>query len=241
MNTNKLIVRADATESIGMGHLRRCLSITEEWIAQGGEVDFVTNTSVGSLKESIVKTGSNLIPIDKPHPSPHDLMVTTELLRRNKNAWIIVDGYYFDESYHASIKKEVCNLLVIDDGINLKTTHADIVVNQNHASDFLKYQGSQNTVFLLGTRYAMLSSQYRKHINVGKVIPSMAHRLIITMGGSDISNQTLTILETISRNDLSSTEIVVVVGPTNPHLEALEEFAMSTETNIVIRHNVINP
>ena len=63
----------------------------------------------------------------------------------NKNAWVLVDGYHFNENYHQALKKAGCNLIVLDDTGHLNEYSPDILLNPNPYAGNIDYHFGCNT------------------------------------------------------------------------------------------------
>jgi len=127
-----LIIRADANAQIGTGHLMRCLALAQAWKDAGGEVAFITACRSEGLLERFREEGFEVHLLSSSYPDPGDWEVTKNVLARHPDAWVVLDGYHFDETYQQWIKDAGnCLLVMIDDMTHLKHYYADIVLNQN--------------------------------------------------------------------------------------------------------------
>ena len=221
----------------------RCLALAQEWQDQGGKAVFLSHCESEPLRQRIVSEGFDLIPIEHPYPDPSDLEQTFEVLKRYAlcampsaakqkppdprsllpaaKPWLCLDGYHFTPDYQKTIRDAGIRLLVIDDMNHFPDYHADILLNQNiHAPD-LHYHYDPDTTLLMGTRYVLLRKEFLKYQNFKRQIPEKAKNILITMGGSDPENVTLKVIQAIKLlNDLSL-EVKVVLGSSNPHVEAI--------------------
>ena len=151
---------------------------------------------------------------------------------------MVLDGYHFDSSYQSRIKQAGCRLLVIDDTAHLDHYHADVLVNQNiHAAE-LHYRCEPYTQLLLGSRYALLRSEFLRWRSWGRDIPSVAHRVLITMGGSDPQNQSIKAVRALQRLKVDGLEAVVVIGPSSPHARSLQSIVHKCGFPIRLVRNV---
>jgi len=119
-----LIIRADANNRTGTGHLMRCLSLAQAWSRRGGQVTFLSCCENDALLRRIRAEGFGLVRVEQPHPDPGDLSIVLSVVRDvtdcNDPLWLILDGYQFDTAYQESIRKTGIRLLVIDDSNHLK-------------------------------------------------------------------------------------------------------------------------
>ena len=238
MGKATLVIRADANAHIGTGHLMRCLALAQGWKDAGGEVTFVTACSNDNLLGRLYDEGFTVHKIENPYPHPQDWQTTREILEEHKDAWLVIDGYHFDSSYQRLVKESGHPLLAIDDYGHAGHYYADIVLNQNLHAENLTYSCEPYTKLLLGTKYVLLRREFLKWRGWKREIPEVARKVLVTMGGSDPENVTLKVINAINMVDFGPLEVAVVVGPTNPHYEALERAARTSRHSIVLMRNV---
>lgn len=217
-----LIIRADAGSRMGSGHLMRCLALAEEWQSVGGKVEFISDCESKELRKRILEISSRLTTLNHVHPHPADWEQTTPLVASDRDAWVALDGYHFDSSYQARIKEAGCRLLVIDDTAHLEHYYADLLVNPNIQSAELSYQCEPHTRQMLGSRFALIRSEFYPWQGRRRGTRAVARRVLITMGGSDPHNQSLKALRALQHLDMDGLEAVVVIGPSNPYLPSLQ-------------------
>ena len=68
-----LIIRCDAEQEMGTGHLMRCLALAIEWRQTHGNVVFVSHCSKSELWSRIVESGAELIPLGELAAHMHKL------------------------------------------------------------------------------------------------------------------------------------------------------------------------
>ncbi len=238
-----LVIRADANSRIGNGHVMRCLALAENWKSRGGHVTFLSNCE--ELRERITEDHPDFIHLEKSHPDPYDLEKTLSILRQRHyvsreypRTWLVLDGYHFDSHYQHAIRKTGHRLLVIDDTAHLPNYHADLLLNQNYHAGHLPYQTDSDTKFLLGTRYVLLRREFLHFHKKQTMTPDKARRLLVTLGGSDPHNTTLSVIEAIEMVDLFTLDVKIVVGPSNPHLDTLTQQVKRSKHNTQILRSV---
>jgi UDP-2,4-diacetamido-2,4,6-trideoxy-beta-L-altropyranose hydrolase len=159
------------------------------------------------------------VSIDAVPGSIADARHTINLASSIDAAWIVADGYRFDDEYQQAIKNSGYRLLIVDDYGHADHYCADFVLNQNlSAREELYRHRDPGAQLLLGPQYALLSPRFLKFQHFDRVVPAHAQKLLVTLGGSDPSNTTARVIEAVRD---SSVEARVVVGGSNPHLKAL--------------------
>jgi UDP-2,4-diacetamido-2,4,6-trideoxy-beta-L-altropyranose hydrolase len=226
-----LLIRADADTAMGTGHVMRCLALAAQW---PGNVTFAGIVE-SHVRERVVRAGHRFAPIPAAHPNPADLQSTLSLAEELSAAWIVLDGYHFDPDYHQAVRDAGYRLLVIDDNAHRPHYHADLLLNQNIYASELDYQVDDDTVLVLGTRYALLRPEF---VERGpSPLRADAHHVLVTLGGGDPDNVTLTVLEGIRLLEDPGLRVRVVVGMANPNRESLVTLA-ETDGRIELLENV---
>lgn len=217
-----LVIRADAGGEKGTGHLMRCLALAQAWQDAGGRVIFITGSQSEGLLQRLQKEGFDIHQLAYIYPHNDDWDNTKSVLADHPDAWVVLDGYHFDEIYQQRIKDTGHQLLVIDDMAHLKHYYADIVLNQNLHAEPSLYSVEPYTHLLLGTRYALLNREFLAWKDWKRNVPEVAQRVLVTLGGSDPSNNTLKVIQALQGVAVPSLEANVVVGASNTHAATLE-------------------
>ncbi len=229
-----LLIRADASAEIGVGHAMRCLALAEAWRLAGGNVEFVSAFRMPALERRLETRGMRLCHLQVEAGSPDDAQQLVALARQRSAAAVVVDGYAFGYQYHHAIKRAGLKLLCIDDYGHAGRYCADIVLNQNlWAAESLYARREQDTDLLLGARYALLRREFLETGRQGRMAPETARKLLITLGGGDSNNVTMRIVEALRHMDQNGFEAVVIAGPANPHVRCLR--ATILESGLPIR------
>jgi UDP-2,4-diacetamido-2,4,6-trideoxy-beta-L-altropyranose hydrolase len=216
----RLVLRADAGVRIGIGHVMRSLALGQAWQEAGGDVSFLSHQLPDGLKKRLGREGFTVEALDEPPGSAADAERTRDRARALNARAVVVDGYQFDASYHATLKGAGLRLGVIDDYGHAGRYLADVVVNQNLGVAPTSYpEVTTHTQLLLGTRYAMLRREFRR-----AATPLSRHpeRVLVTLGGSDPDNVTLRLVEALASRGRA---LRALVGGANPHGEVLRAAA----------------
>jgi len=219
-----LMIRADANSKIGSGHLMRCMAMAREWQKRGGKVSFIGRIESTDLRKKIKINNFNFVYVDKSYPHKNDIKQIKNIisLMADKNTWVLLDGYHFDEAYHREIKKAGCRLIVLDDTGHLNDYGPDILLNPNPYAENIDYHFGSNTRSLLGSKYFLLRNEFLEWKEKQPAMPETAKNILVTLGGADHHNGTGTILRAIKNLKRSNLFLKVLVGPLNPHLAILE-------------------
>ena len=221
-----LLVRADANAAQGTGHVMRSLALAQAWQDRGG-----TATFVGAIPQPLCKRieagGFGCRQITVPCPDTSDLHSTLSVLGDvskgiEEPPWVVLDGYHFDPIYHGMLRAAGARLIVIDDTAHLPYYDADFILNHGINAERLSYGCAPDAMLLLGTRYALLRSEFGRWQGARRSAPQIARKVLVTLGGGDGANATLKVIQALERLCVTDLEARIVVGPLNPHREELE-------------------
>jgi len=214
------VIITDADLCIGTGHLMRCLALAQEIKQRGYTVSFVTCCNSEKLCRRIKNEGFHIHFLSKLG----NLKETMEFLKAEKPDWVILDGYHFSTDYQKRVKDLGYKLLVIDDYAHLGYYYSDIILNQNYGAEKLPYSTETYTKLLLGTKYVLLRKEFLTCIHRRREFPEVGKNIVITMGGGDTENNTLTIIEALNRIK-QPLHIKIVLGANNPHYDSIKNEA----------------
>jgi UDP-2,4-diacetamido-2,4,6-trideoxy-beta-L-altropyranose hydrolase len=242
METAKTLrIRADASVSMGTGHVMRMIALAQAWQDEGGEAVFLCAEITPALEARLKEEGFLLEKIQAFPGSREDLEATCAAiaLYGADSIPVAVDGYQFDADYQLGLKKAGCRLLVMDDYGHAAIYHADWVLNQNiSAREELYASRAPHTRLLLGTKFALLRREFLKYRGWQRQIPEIPRKVLVTLGGADSDNVTSKIIQALAPTDV---EVKVVVGGSNPHLPELEQAVENLKTLPAKIQLVVNP
>ena len=237
----KLLIRADANQQMGTGHVMRCLALAQAWQDAGGCATFVMTSKAPKLEARLKLEGMQLVFFQMEAGSKGDAYRTVELARWIGGDWLVVDGYHFDTNYQRIIKEADLHLMLIDDNGHAEHYFADMLLNQNlHANEALYVNREPYTRLLLGTRYVLLRKEFLKWREYRREIPNKAKKILVTMGGGDPNNVTTKVINALKKLDISDLAVKIIIGPSNPHIESLQNALLLAPCSVRIIQNVEN-
>ncbi|OXS79298.1 UDP-2,4-diacetamido-2,4,6-trideoxy-beta-L-altropyranose hydrolase [Domibacillus enclensis] len=196
----EILIRTDASVTIGSGHVMRCLTIARALRKKGHRVTFFMKELPGNLIELVQENGFSLT-----------------------NTWqsadiCIVDHYQMDQRQETSIRSFVKKIVVIDDLAN-RPHDCDVLIDQNIVPNFKNRYADlvpDHCVTLLGPKYLIVRDEFTKERTTISPRTGEVNRLLIFMGGSDPSGETLKVLQALQGIEHRISHIDVVVGIGNP-------------------------
>lgn len=219
--------RVDANQSIGIGHLIRCLGLCEELKRRGNSCFFVSKIYNEDLILKI-KNENNFYKLSPSIDLKQDVKELISFSNKKKIDWIITDNYELNEKYITEIKKNDFKVLSIDDYSQIHY-ESDIVLNQNIGSDKLRYSSGENTYFLLGPKYVILRDKLL--IRHKKIQKNEVNKILIMLGGTDKDNLILKIIKSI-KFLTKQISFIVVIGPLNHHYNEISKYVKENQLNI---------
>lgn len=238
MTPPTLILRADASALMGTGHVMRSLALAEPWFATGSQVILAAQLMPEALGQRALKAGVIPFSINAEGGSLEDAQETIALAEQHPNAWVVVDGYQFGETYFSILKHAGVKVLQVDDFGGLKHYETDFVLNQNLGADLTWYPHRESsTRLLVGTRYVQLRGEFLSRPN--QHLPSKQNltRLLVTLGGSDAEDATSKVIQALQL--VKEIEATIVVGGSNPHWDKLQSL-VAAHPNLRLVRNATN-
>ncbi len=239
--SSRLVLRADANATIGIGHVMRCLALAEAWHASGGQAHFVCCPLPADLRQRMADRHIEVHASAGPAGSSEDARAVVELASQLDAAWIAADGYAFQQAFQQSIRDAGRRLLLIDDYGHADAYVANLVLNQNMGADESMYpHRGADTELLLGERYVMLRREFSNLDRPRREIPASARRILVTMGGADPANISAGAVHAIRMLPGHDTQAIVVAGASSPHHASLRELVDDSGESIRLVSEVKN-
>lgn len=208
------VIRADASTSIGSGHVMRCLTLAHRLKKdKNAKVVFVMRVLPGNLIDVVEKQGFEVLKLSPANqkyslngyglwltvPMEVDAQQTIELLQYYLQEHscevvdrLIVDSYALDEQWEQVLRPYCREIMVIDDLANRKHD-CDILQDQNfYLNKDVRYAGlvPERCKMLLGPEYALLREEFyeaKKHL---RKRDDTIKNILVFYGGSDLTNET---------------------------------------------------
>jgi len=240
----KVVFRVDASLEMGTGHIMRCLTLANELKQQNHEIVFICRELTGNLI-LLIKYPVLVLPKNDNFQSDglylnwlgatqeQDAEQTIKVIPKNTDL-LIVDSYASDEIWHKQLIPYTKKIMVIDDLAD-RQFNCDVLLNQNLGTQIEDYKDkvTDDCELLLGCDYALLRPEFpnlREKALIKRKNTKVIKNILISMGGSDITNKTYDILQEVS-DDLN---IVVILGGISPHNKMIKNYAKSRKNVKVV-------
>jgi spore coat polysaccharide biosynthesis predicted glycosyltransferase SpsG len=198
----RVLLRADATQVQGTGHVMRSLTLAEALISRGHHVTLLTNESgivwleqvLAESSVTVVRTRSNSIDLSAiAHINP---------------LWVVVDSYQILAEDIARLRPDY-QVLAIVDGDD-RGIEADLYLDHNLGAELEAWRGSTRDRLLAGSEFALirdaiLRERRRQPWVFQKVVP----HIVAVMGGSDPTGAIVHVAQALSASDQDFTASIV--------------------------------
>lgn len=217
-----VLIRADSSSQMGLGHLMRCRSLARELLRNGHEVTFVCRELPGHQTGIIAAEGfaTQVIPWAGRDPAPEaiDFSDTVDAINGGYYDRVVVDHYSLGRSWEAQMQAH-CNRLVVIDDLANRSHSCDLLLDQNVQIAGRYDSHAPGAIKMLGPRYALLDRLFlQQHPRVRTGID----RILVFFGGGDTFDLTSQTIESLSATEFAHLNLDVVVGPSHPRLKSIE-------------------
>lgn len=220
----RYIIRADASQVLGAGHIMRCLSIAQKLQARGAQICFVCLDLPEHLESLLQAAG-------------HEVRRLSENVRGNELAdakatlngetavdACIVDHYLLGAVWEGAVML-LTKVLALDD---LGRPHvSQLLLDQNYYEQpDARYRDhtSPQVQRLLGPNYALLRDEFVQARVVAKVRNGDIRHVLVFLGAMDFGNVTSIVLDAIEQGLSKDVFVTVIAGASHPDLLGLREW-----------------
>ena len=240
-----IIIRADASHTIGTGHIMRCLTLAHELhdhihenMPEKSAITFICRELSPFLKKKITSSPFELIELKNDKNSTEwnqewDAEQCKKLLlKRPKVNLLIQDHYQLNKPWQILLQPYYHKLLVIDD-----------LANRNHQTSFLLDQTFGRTAqdykpwinetchLLTGSQFILLRKEFIELIATAKIkrqqTAKVAH-ILLSLGGMDPENISEIIINTLikfteNNRATESLTLTIVMNSAALHLSKIKK------------------
>lgn len=257
---SRVAIRVDASLHIGAGHVMRCLTLAVALRSENFDCFFICRDFPGNLIALIQQAGF-LVKVLPSGADSSDICGSNLQLHSFFEAawlddskgtlkavdegvdWLIVDHYYLDDRWEKNVSSICKDIMVIDDLAN-RHHYCTLLLDQNLGRiprDYLNLIPAKAKL-LIGPSYALIRPIFgevrSKSLSLRRRKPKIS-KLMISMGGVDLDNYTLRILQQIKPGWLPSDCVInVVMGPKAPWIENVIAFAKTMPWKVDVLINV---
>jgi UDP-2,4-diacetamido-2,4,6-trideoxy-beta-L-altropyranose hydrolase len=238
------VIRADASLTIGTGHVMRSLTLADALRRRAVSVTFVCRQHHGHLSDLIAQRGFDVVRLPEPLAGVRSSMVgghegwlgaawdddatqtraAIERLGRRPD-WLVVDHYAIDHRWEGALRPSVERIFVIDDLAD-RPHDCDLLLDQNLFAEMQsRYDDKvpRGCPLMLGPQFALLQPVYGELHRRMPPRAGLIQHLLIFFGGADRENlagRSLSAVLSLKRTDL---EVDVVITANCPHADSIRK------------------
>jgi UDP-2,4-diacetamido-2,4,6-trideoxy-beta-L-altropyranose hydrolase len=223
----KIIFRTDGNSTIGLGHIMRCIALSQMLKKDFNNIAFVLKEPSGSISEVIKREGIQLVSLVEEEEFFSTL---------SGDEIVVLDGYHFDTSYQKKVKSMGSLLVCIDDLYEIHFV-ADLIINHAPNISADRYSAESYTRLLLGPEYCLLRQAFLRQAAIKREIEKIED-VFICFGGADIKNLSIPVLK-IVRECFNKGKISIVTGAAYNYRRELMD-ALAEDPDRIIHLDNIN-
>ena len=233
----RILIRADASPTIGSGHIARCLTLARVLRKQGSHVAFACRQLPGHRLDALSAEGFETFALPEFYPGEDPQQAIESMLPWQADIdaldllledhaefdWIIVDHYGLDHHWQTAARRWAPRIAAVDD-LATRRYSVDLLLNQNLSGLSENYTPllPEGCRTLLGPRYAML----REEFDCPAIdIKPEARRVLVNFGGFDAAMQTHHAMLALA--DFTELEVDFVAGVDNPAWAQMQALAQT--------------
>jgi len=213
--TLRVIFRTGGGRGIGLGHVRRCLSLAEALRSLGVECIFLLD---GDQAAVALATAADF-EVVRIYPE-EDIVCTTRQIHERRAHVVVADSYDFQSEYFRGLNSSGAAVVAIDDLVN-RELPVHLVINGSAGAGKLEYRASKDTLYLLGPQFALLRSEFAEEPKRRPAGP--VEQVLITVGGGDPMNLTPRLVDW-TVGTLGDVLVDVVIGPLFESPDSIERY-----------------
>jgi len=219
-----LAIRADGGPELGYGHLTRSGSVARELLSLGHAVTYATTTP--EPVRDVCPDAVDVVPLaDRGDPGRF-----LDWMDRSNLDGVMTDAYPIDTAYQRAVRERAPLAVLQDDARH--TVCAHVFVNGNlYAADLDYSFVGPEPRWCLGTEYLLLRDEIRTHIEQEPPWRVQPERAVVTMGGSDDTEVTPTVLRAFDGFDI---RVDAIVGPGFSRQQEAEIRAAADEVSATV-------
>lgn len=198
----RIAIRADSSPTIGTGHVMRCVTLSEELLANGHTVAiFSSEITVPWLHNLISELGIEMHLVK-------EASLSIEQFSSFNPEWVVVDSYVISSKEISTLSNAVKTLAIVDS--DTRGIEADLYLDQNYNSENVVWPEHLSNKILAGAKYSLirdkiLFSRRSERWKFNLETPN----ILCVMGGSDPTGTIIPICKALARLTTDFTATIV--------------------------------
>ena len=216
----RVLIRADGSSHLGMGHIFRCLAFAEGLRRRGADALFVLRSFEDGFIGGLIRSrGFEAEEVPSTVGMETEVHLIRRIMAENRIRVIVTDVCHrkaisdLEElrDYHEKLKRD--HFLIAISGSYLTDLPADLLVSPYFRTEYPDESSNGSGRKLLGPDYFIFPQEFIKVAQRSPRLPREARRILVTVGGGDefhLTSRIATAIRDLSDSDL---ETRVVIGP----------------------------
>lgn len=186
----RIVLRADASQSIGTGHVVRCATLASEFRRRGWRATMACRELPPVLEELLVADGIEVLRLPAMPIDDEPGYLGAQLGPGVDD--VVTDNYSIGETWQRQAAAWASLVVAIDDLADRRQA-VRLLLNQNIGVDEARYKDlvESGTRLLIGPTYALLRSEFAAARAQGRRRTGAVERILVFMSGGDQANLTL--------------------------------------------------
>lgn len=234
----KVVMRADASDLIGVGHVMRCVSLGIRLKSEGKRIHFISaeinDWLISWLQE--LDFGFSHLPIECVRNTQLDAQLSALIVENLEECtWVVVDHYGLDSDWETVIKDKNKRIMVIDD-VGRRAHSCNVLLDTSlRSTDIDDYSGRllSKTLVLSGPSYVILRPEF-DNPSLVRFRSGEISKILIYFGGGNIDDELRKVTSAIRRSTTKNLEVTVVLGKTQTHQELIDDLSSIYSTIKII-------
>jgi UDP-2,4-diacetamido-2,4,6-trideoxy-beta-L-altropyranose hydrolase len=208
-----VLVRADADESVGTGHVVRCSALLGRLRLTQASVTLVSTSLPDGTRSTVEQLGWTVREIGIQPSQSADATATLSALSDVGSAdLVVVDHYGLSAEWEQAVQAEEARMVVVDDLAD-RPHSCDVLIDptiDDRSAD--RYAGlvGARTVLLLGPSYALLRPEFEGVVPRHRT--GIVHRLLVFLGGATSADDVIPLLSALARLGQRAPATTIVLG-----------------------------
>lgn len=190
MDRSPILFRCDGNSQTGWESFYQCLTYAAALQRRRRPCFFLGAFEPFQVLSFIARGGNEYLASDNPIGSPEDCNATIREIRRTNAASVVVAGNGLSSEYLKELGTAGAMVTVLDYEAGIRFP-SRLVINPLLSPERRSYSYGSGTQLLLGARYAIVRSVFRRQRQVRVAEPQAPFRGILALGDDDFAGQSL--------------------------------------------------
>ncbi len=173
---SRLLVRCDVGPAYGVGHLMRCVALSEEFASRGFEVVFSADVDTLSFAQDQLRS-RGFTWVEPPR-------TVAGFVEQASDADVVaIDSYSLPLEFYSAVRRVRPTLAIVDG--DPAGRDGQVILDQNIGAEDDEWPLPEGSLRLAGLDYALMRDEIRQARSLGHPAPGAAVRVFAFFGGTD--------------------------------------------------------